>query len=128
MILVVHSCFNITKFNPSLLQIAESFRRFGVTDTTTDLLVIKLSTSPSITHESVKKDLDTMIEGTTVTFHDDVLARMTDVARVRKIYKLNTSSVLTVGREKRKEAAGTKLEVKELEAMILGLMALRGAN
>lgn len=112
----------------SMPQIAESFRRFGIADATTNLLVIKLSISPDITHGSVKQHLDAVVEGDAVAFDDQVLARMTDLARIRKIYKLNVP-VQTSGKKKREgDNVSDESERKELEVMVLGLMALRGAN
>lgn len=68
-----------------------------------------------------------MVEGEQVPFEDDVLASMTDLARVRKIYKLNVQGggkkdavVNGVGKE--------EVERKELEITVLGSMALRGAT
>ncbi|MCJ1467319.1 hypothetical protein MMC07_005943 [Pseudocyphellaria aurata] len=112
------------------MQIAESFRRFGVSDLTTNLLVIKLSTSPEITSESVKAHLEAVIQGKSIQFCNDNLGKTVDVARVRKIYKLN-SPPRQVGRKKQ-EASGTpesdESTLSELEMSILGLIALKGAG
>jgi hypothetical protein len=113
------------------LQIAESFRRFGISDTTTSLLVIKVSVSPSITHESVAQHLGLVVKGTLVEFSNKVLDEMTDLARVRKIYKLNTGQNAPPGRG---DAGGSGMkdagpsERKELEIAVIGAMALRGAS
>ncbi|KAH0543579.1 hypothetical protein FGG08_002140 [Glutinoglossum americanum] len=112
--------------------IAESFRRFGISDTTTSLLVIKVSTSPSITHESVTQHLEAVVEGTPIEFSDNTLSKMTDMSRIRKIYKLNTSQNMSSG--KRMDASGNGVdyarldERKELETVIIGTIALRGAS
>ena len=108
-------------------KIAESFRRFGVADITTNLLVIKISTSPNITQESIRRHLQDVIHGTPFRFENSSLASMTDLARVRKIYKLNTPS-----QNGHAKANSTQLididERKELEVVVLGIMALRGAS
>ncbi|KAI9781308.1 MAG: hypothetical protein M1839_006101 [Geoglossum umbratile] len=112
-------------------NIAESFRRFGISDTTTSLLVIKVSVSPSITHESVAQHLGLVVKGTLVEFSNKVLDEMTDLARVRKIYKLNTGQNVPPGRG---DAGGSGVngaghsERKELEIAVIGAMALRGAS
>ncbi|KAI9861416.1 MAG: hypothetical protein M1813_005313 [Trichoglossum hirsutum] len=113
-------------------RIAESFRRFGISDNTTSLLVIKVSTSPSITHESVARHLDLVVKGTPVEFSDNNLSEMTDISRVRKVYKLNKGQ--SVSPSKRMGAEGRGIdgvrlsEVKELEIAVIGAMALRGAS
>lgn len=70
------------------------------------------------------------MEGEQVEFSDAVLQTMTDVSRVRKIYKLNNSGGVN-GREK-EDAVNESIQVdkerKELEMLILGSMALRGAT
>ncbi len=113
---------------PRLRQIAESFRRFGITYTTSNLLVVKLSTSPEITHEDVQQHLKSAIEGTAVEFSDTVLSKMTDMLRVRKIYKVNAQAQTGGKKAKSNGAVSEEAEKKELEAVVLGLMALRGAN
>ncbi len=115
--------------SPLPLQIAESFRRFGITDMTSSLLVIKLSTSPEITHQSVQRHLKNAIEGTAVDFSDEELKNTTDMARVKKIYKLSAQAQGTSKKAKDGSGALTeKAEGSELEVIVLGLMALRGAN
>ncbi|KAI9684153.1 MAG: hypothetical protein M1829_003423 [Trizodia sp. TS-e1964] len=129
-------------------NIAESFRRFGITATTTSLLAIKVSTSPTaITRESVQQHLDQSVIGTAVTFSDESLCSITDVERVKKIYKLNTindtsrkpSNRYRGSKAKHTDATeapppeavnigGPTDDWKEMEVAILGLMALRGAT
>ncbi|CZR55439.1 related to protein cgi-121 [Phialocephala subalpina] len=121
-----------------LEQIAESFRRFGIQPTTTSLLLIKVSTPESpITSDQLSSRLATQIQGEQVPFDDETLASMTDVGRVRKIYKLNSGG----GGGKKKEVNGNEVngvngarmerevdERREMEVLILGAMALRGAT
>lgn len=125
-------------------NIAQAFRTFGITPTTTNLLVIKIlspSASTHLTPESIQEHLSTSIEGTQVPFSDDFLAAMTDWERVRKAYKLDGIGALGgsgngkgvkrvdgmglngVGRVK-----GEEEERKEMEVLVLGSMALRGAT
>lgn len=110
-------------------NIAESFRKFGISDTTSSLLVIKLSTSPEITHESVKTHLETAIQGESIEFCDENLAKFVDVARVRKVYKLN-GPARPAGRKKQAASDAVEIEAsvtRDLEMSILGLIALKGA-
>jgi EKC/KEOPS complex subunit CGI121/TPRKB len=122
-------------------QIAESFRRFGITTSTTSLLIIKVSTpsSPASASE-VQAHLASSIEGQQVPFEDSVLAEMTDVPRVKKIYKLNSGG--GGGGAKRNGQVNGGIEGlsvngmgmrnederKELENLVLGAMALRGVT
>jgi len=109
-------------------NIAESFRRFGISPTTTNLLVIKVSTPSSpFTGSEIQDHLLTAVEGAQIPFSDTELRDMTDLARIRKIYKLNASG----GAKKAvNEVNGVSAddESKELEVLVLGSMALRGAT
>ncbi|TGO78828.1 hypothetical protein BELL_0052g00030 [Botrytis elliptica] len=113
--------------------IAESFRRFGITPTTTSLLVVKVA--PASSASQISERLSSVIEGEPVPFDDESLASMVDIARVKKLYKLNVTGG---GGGKKGGANGVngvngKVESKaderkELEVMVLGAMALRGAT
>lgn len=122
-------------------QIAESFRRFGITTSTTSLLIIKVYTPSSPTSASeVQAHLTSSIEGEQVPFEDSVLAKMTDVPRVKKIYKLNSGG--GGGAKRNEQVSGGRMEGlsingmgmrtederKELENLVLGAMALRGVT
>ncbi|TVY42715.1 EKC/KEOPS complex subunit, partial [Lachnellula subtilissima] len=67
-------------------NIAESFRRFGITATTENLLVVKVGGD----REEVRSHLEGAVEGEAVGFEEGVLKGMLDVGRVRKVYKLNS--------------------------------------
>ncbi|TGO08198.1 hypothetical protein BTUL_0221g00150 [Botrytis tulipae] len=110
-------------------NIAESFRRFGITPTTTSLLVVKVA--PASSASQISEHLSSVIEGEPVPFDDESLASMVDIARVKKLYKLNALG----GGAKKGGANGVSGktenkvdERKELEIMVLGAMALRGAT
>lgn len=120
-------------------NIAQSLRTFGIADTTKNLVVVKLSTDPSITHESVAEHLARSIQGTAVEFNDEALAGTTDVAKIRKVYKLpGVGEQGAKAKRRRKDGTeegsgevvgtgkGPEWERRELEVAILGLMALRG--
>ena len=83
-----------------------------MTENTKDLLAIKVSVNPQITHESVQKHLDQVITGIAVPLDDDSLREMTDIPRLKKVYKIG----------------GLDHDRKEMEAVIIGMMALRGAT
>ncbi|KAI9742895.1 MAG: hypothetical protein M1818_003624 [Claussenomyces sp. TS43310] len=111
-------------------NIAESFRRFGISPTTTSLIVLKISTPEKpCPAASVQAHLARSVEGRQIPFSDDELAKTADWARVRKIYKLNSSSG---GARKAMVNGGGPMaavdEKGELELQILGAMALRGVQ
>lgn len=95
-------------------------RRFGVADTTKDLLVVKLPVTSDITADSVTKHLEKYVEATPVPFNDETISTMSDLAKIRKLYKLNQL------------ASASPMDhvntVKSLEPLILGSIAIRGAT
>lgn len=110
-------------------KIAESFTRFGIDESTTSVLVVKVSITPTVTHESVQQHLNSIIEGTAVQFSNENIRATTDFAKVRKVYRLTDS------RGKNQGKVGNRLEVDdaeknmtEIESAILGAIALRGAT
>jgi len=112
-------------------NIAESFRRFGITPTTTtQLIIIKISTPPTphLSASTIQEHLASVIEGTQVPFTDEVLADMTDWARVRKIYKVGGGSANGKQAVKNGDggAAAVAAQRRELGLQVLGAMALRG--
>ncbi|KZF24440.1 CGI-121-domain-containing protein [Xylona heveae TC161] len=122
-------------------NIADSFRRFGVNDTTTNLLVIKICTGGEITTDGVRTHLSRAVDGAAVPFIDESLRSMTDLAKIKKIYKIGTSNnVGSAGKRNKSDISPTGSQMvlngnqaelkerKELEVAILGLMALRGAT
>ncbi|OBT53501.1 hypothetical protein VE04_07057 [Pseudogymnoascus sp. 24MN13] len=113
-------------------NIAESFRRFGVSPTTTSLIAIKITTPsspPSLTPASIQEHLTSAVEGKQAPFSDEELGTVTDWARVRKVYKLPL-----VGQQGKKKGMGEEekreeeRERRELGVQVLGAMALRGAS
>ncbi len=115
-----------------LPQISESFRRFGVSDSTKDLLDIKVGRPPEITHETVQQHFEAVIEGTPVEFSDEVLQQIVDLSRVRKVYKLDNNAGLgKKGKTRTSEKASVvngDHEAEALEMAVMGMIALRGAS
>lgn len=115
------------------MQIASSFRTFGILPATRSLIVVKITTDPSVTASDISQHLTVSIEGTTIDFNDDNISKFTDLGKVRKIYKLNESTKAARQPKKRgaheAQAVSEKYQVddrKEMEVVILGMMALRG--
>lgn len=117
----VHS-ETVFSFSPNN-NIADSFRRFGISDSTKDLLVVKVSVTPDVTHESVAAHLAQSVEGTPVPFNDETLSGISDIAKIKKAYKLGALSSAPSDK-----ADGTNGEDRRLELSVIGAIALRGAT
>lgn len=106
------------------MQIADSFRKFGISDSTKDLLVVKVSVTPEITHDSVAAHLAQSIEGSPVPFNDETLSKIADVTKIKKAYKLGALPSAPAGPV---NGAGNG-DNGRLENSIIGAIALRGAT
>lgn len=104
-------------------QIAESFRRFGITDVTQHVLAIKVGGEPEITADAVEAHLKQHVEGEQVAATDDILGELVDLARVKKIYKLNSQPKKGASHSQ----SGAAAERSEMETFVLGSMALKGS-
>lgn len=103
---------------------ADSFRRFGITDSTTNLLVIKVPVAPGITHDSVAAHLGESVQGSPVSFNDETLAAMADVGKIKKAYKLGSLPQPP----KADQVNGQEDARRQLETCLIGAIALRGAT
>ncbi|KAK5277173.1 hypothetical protein LTR20_010014 [Exophiala xenobiotica] len=116
-------------------NIGEAFRRFGVSESTRNLLVLKVATAttPDITLESVSKHVSTHIQGKECAFDDANFRKISDVERIRKVYKANLPTSTSSRKGGKPVVNGTSGgrefdPIWSLERQILGLMALRGAT
>lgn len=111
------------------LQIADSFRKFGIADNTKDLLVVKVSVSPEITHDSVAAHLEGSVEGSLVPFNDQVLSEISDISKIKKTYRLGAlPSPESKAISGQFNGAHDVDDAKRcLELAILGAIALRGS-
>ncbi|KAF0318625.1 EKC/KEOPS complex subunit CGI121 [Colletotrichum sp. SAR11_59] len=106
-------------------NIAEAYRRYGISPTSKDVIAVKIvsptsAESKSQSAEDVEKHMKEHFQGTPVPFTDENIATSTDWAKVRKYYKLNGLPWL----DAIKDEAERK---EELETLVLGAMALRTA-
>lgn len=113
----------VFSFSPTN-NIADSFRKFGINDSTKDLLVVKLSTSPEISHDSVAAHLAQSVEGSPMSFNDETLSEIADVAKIKKAYKLGALPSAPVGQVN----GPSNAETLRLENSVIGAIALRGAT
>ncbi|KIW09543.1 uncharacterized protein PV09_00416 [Verruconis gallopava] len=124
-------------------NIADSFRRFGVTDSTKHVLAVKVVAKQAQGVQPVDPEthLKAVVEGTHVDFNDENLKDIADLPQIRKLYKLDAPLPSKAGKNKPKKAAdneasdsaqtnGINIEidnVRDMEAVILGIMALKGS-
>jgi EKC/KEOPS complex subunit CGI121/TPRKB len=113
-------------------NIGEAFRRYGVSDTSKSLVVVKVPTDPSITHDSIESHLSEVVKGTPLPFEDSSFKGISDLPKITKAYKLSQSS-LSKGKPSQSaigSSGGLRApdERHELEVSVIGLMALRGAT
>ncbi|KAG7139666.1 EKC/KEOPS complex subunit like protein [Verticillium longisporum] len=113
----------VTSLSPSN-NIADAYRRFGISPATKDLVVVKItypsdSASTPVSRDAIEKHLAENVEGTPAEFSDDELAVSTDWTKVKKYYKLNGLPWLDAIKDEQER----KLQMDEL---VLGAMALRG--
>lgn len=83
---------------------------------------MKLGSSPDITADSVAKHLESGVEGTWTEFNDAVLSEISDVPKIKKIYKLQDPT------NRGRKDDDVVVDKAEMEVAVLGLMALRGAS
>jgi len=76
--------------------------------------------TPEITHDSVAAHLEASIKGTPVSFDDETLSQVSDVAKIKKFYKLGALP----DPKATNEANGAK---RRLELSLLGAIALQGS-
>ncbi|OIW23769.1 CGI-121-domain-containing protein [Coniochaeta ligniaria NRRL 30616] len=104
-------------------NISEAYRRWGITDTTKDVVIVKVlfpteSRPQPPSASEVFSHLTEAVKGTPAPLTDAELAECTDWPKVRKYYKLNGAPTL----DGKDDAAKTR----EMGLLALGGMALRG--
>lgn len=85
-----------------------------------------MSISPKITHESVAEHLGASVEGFAVPFSDETLSSISDVAKIKKAYKLGALPPAPANTASNQDGTQDS-EKQRLETAILGAIALRGA-
>jgi EKC/KEOPS complex subunit CGI121/TPRKB len=116
-------------------QIAESFRRFGVQDTTTSLIAIKII--PNVPAGSAEEQseiarialhLQTHVQGGPTSFTDETLAEVSDVDRIRKMYKAPLPQIPKGSKGVVSNGVASQAAQKlDLEAILIGSMAIKGS-
>lgn len=126
-------------------NIGESYKRFGIDDSTTNIVAVKLnvradgSVDEGVTRESVAKHLGEVIDGESVKIDDGSeggeVGSACDVAKVRKVYKLadmkkgekhRVGVVNGKGSQNENRDAAEDDEKRRMESVVLGIIALKG--
>lgn len=105
-------------------NISDAYRRFGVSPSTTDLFVVKItfpsdSTPVPASADAIYKHLKDNVEGDIVPPTDESISSIADVKTVRKNYKLNGLAWLDTVKDE-------VIKREEIEKLVLSGMALRG--
>lgn len=86
--------------------------------------MVKVASSPVVTLDTVQAHLSQNVKGEEAELTDDALRDVSDIARIRKVYK-------NAAPAQKKAANGVHSSTSNLghlEVQILGSMALRGAT
>ncbi|KAI1177291.1 kinase binding protein CGI-121-domain-containing protein [Nemania sp. FL0916] len=118
-------------------NITEAYRRYGISPTTRDLVIVKILVTPPapsssaapmsqttmlpvlLTPQEVEKHLLAHVHGKPVPFTDQTLEELVDWARVRKYYKLNGMAWLDGIQD-------PAVKNRETNMLVMSGMALRG--
>lgn len=88
--------------------------------------MVKVSVAPNTTHETVATHLGHNVEGSAVPFDDETLYAISDVAKIKKAYKLGGLAPAPSKASAQTDGIHDP-ERQHLESAVLGAMALRGA-
>lgn len=89
--------------------------------------MVKVSITPEITRDSVAAHLESSIQGTPTTFDDQTLAEISDITKIKKVFKLG--ALPSPSPKDSSQANGTHHDdaKRRLELSMLGAIALRGS-
>ncbi|KAF2186761.1 CGI-121-domain-containing protein [Zopfia rhizophila CBS 207.26] len=112
-------------------NIGESYKRFGISDSTTYLIAVKIGLGPETTAESVMEHLSENVKGEAVLIGGGGLeiGMWANEAKVRKVYKLENKDAAK--KEKNGAVNGVDRaeanQRQEVESVILGMVSLKGS-
>ncbi|RBR24742.1 uncharacterized protein FIESC28_02515 [Fusarium coffeatum] len=104
--------------------ISDAYRRYGISPSTKDLIVVKITFpgedgAEPLTQDQIWEHLKTNVQGEALSITDEQISTATDLPKVRKYYKLNGLKWLD-------DIKDEKVKQKEMESLVIGAMALRG--
>ncbi|KAF2119733.1 protein CGI121 [Lophiotrema nucula] len=111
-------------------NIGEAYRKFGISDSSTAIIAVKLGLGPEVTNERVSQHLGEHVQGESVNVGEEAerVGDWCDVGKVRKVYKLENPK--KKGGKKGAQINGVGKEVderREMESVILGMITLKGS-
>lgn len=115
-------------------NIGDAFRRFGISDESKDIVVIKVgdsaagNESQSLSKGSVESHLNEAVDGMGIDFSDSWFEDVCNLDKVRKNYKIAKPQPVKGAKTVNGDRNETRDERSEIEVQVLGLMALRGAT
>lgn len=84
--------------------------------------MVKVPVSSEITHDSVAAHLESSVTGTSVPFDNQSISEVSDIAKIKKAYKLGALPSPSAKTDGIVDEAKRRLELS-----ILGAIALRGS-
>ena len=115
-------------------NIGDAFRRFGISDESRDIVVVKIGDSAagvagqSVSRNSIETHLNEAVHGALATFDDAWLETVCSLEKVRKNYKIAKPQIVKSTKAVNGGVGIARDERSDLEVQVLGLMALRGAT
>ncbi|KAF3914003.1 hypothetical protein ABW21_db0208861 [Orbilia brochopaga] len=111
-------------------NITDSYRRFGISPSSTAVLAIKIldTTAPTYSEPDVLSALSSLVHGTEIPFTTASIRELTDISKVKKYYKLKdlyAADALYARKGRQVEKRSVEQEWADLEVAVLGQMALR---
>ncbi|EMD69708.1 hypothetical protein GGP41_001162 [Bipolaris sorokiniana] len=127
-------------------NIGESYKKFGISDSSTAIIAVKLPLSASapdgtyvkdesITNQTVSAHLGNVVHGSSIEIADNgqELGSYCQLDKVRKVYKLASADRASRSNTTTKQANGdnhgndSQDEKAYIESLVLGAMALKGS-
>ncbi|KAF4552676.1 EKC/KEOPS complex subunit cgi121-like protein [Elsinoe fawcettii] len=104
--------------SPNNNEIAESFRRFGLSNDSKNIIALKVAATPEVTEASVGSHLLEHIKGRPSQLTDNRISQLRDLSRLRKVYKFDLKT----------DAKSKTVVIDDtlILSSIVGSMALRG--
>jgi len=115
-------------------NIGDAFRRFGISDESKDIIVVKVGDSAAgdqsqtLSKGSVESHLNEAVEGIGADFSDTWLEGVCNLDKVRKNYRIAKPQPVKGAKIVNGDSDEAMNGRSEVEVQVLGLMALRGAT
>lgn len=113
-------------------QIAEALKTFGLSDSTKNVIVVKVASTEAevvvsfdnLNNVQVSEHVRKIVQGREIEFNDTNIQSLTNMTKLRKFYKLGPTN----GKRKTEEEQSRWEDPTECTKVILGIIALRGSS